>query len=242
MAMPGGAFIGDIGPAVRVIAVISPGYANLPQQRYPDFELPQPADTALRGPTEDRIVLNNGCLRLGTGAGPLVILGPEANSVFVDDAGWLAVGSLAGLRSLRVGEKGVIATSPLPAIPAMETPVHALRQQCGGNPDVVIVDNVVRTPVCDLTPAQAQANRAAMSANQRKVTDRMAEVRRDQIAACVAQGQSELACQRTIPPMPPPPMDLQESPFKGLAPGDMCLPQSEVPAGAWSPAPAFQPS
>lgn len=107
---------------------------------------------------------------------------------------------------------------------------------------MVIVDNVVRTPVCDLTPAQAQANRAAMSANQRKVTDRMAEVRRDQIAACVAQGQSELACQRTIPPMPPPPMDLQESPFKGLAPGDMCLPQSEVPAGAWSPAPAFQPS
>ncbi len=242
MAMPEGAFIGEVGPAVRVIAVISGGYANLPDERISIIDLPEPADTALRGPSEDRVVLTNGCLRLGTGAGPLLILGPRANAVFIDDAGWLTVGSLAGMGSLRVGETGIIATDAMPALPGIETAVHALRQQCGGNPDVVILDNVARTPVCDLTPAQAQANRAAMNENQREVTDRMAEVRRDQIAACVAQGQSEPTCARTIPPMPPPPMDLQDVPFKGRAPGDMCLPQSEVPTGAWSPVPATQPS
>ncbi len=100
----------------------------------------------------------------------------------------------------------------MPAIPGIETAVHALPQQCGGNPDVVILDNVMRNPVCDLTAAQAEANRAAMNANQREVTDRMARARLEQV------------------------------PFKGRAPGDMCLPQGEVPAGAWTPAPWSQPS
>jgi len=242
MGMPDGAFIGEVGPAVRVVAVISGGYANLPDERISIIDLPEPADTTLRGPSEDRIVLTNGCLRLGTGAGPLLVLGPRANAVFIDDAGWLTVGSLSGMESLRVGETGIIATDALPAIPGIETAVHALRLQCGGNPDAVILDNVARTPVCDLTAEQAEANRAAMKANQREVTDRMAQARREQLAACVAQGKSELTCARTIPPMPPPPIDMQQMPFQGRAPGDMCLPQGEVPAGAWAPAPRPQPS
>lgn len=81
-------------------------------------------------------------------------LAPGANAVFIDDAGWLTVGSLGGMESLRVGEAGIIATHPLPFHPAIATAVNALRQRCGGNPDVVIVDSVMRTPVCDLTPSR----------------------------------------------------------------------------------------
>lgn len=77
MAKPENAFIGEVGPAVRVVAVISAGYANLPGERGSIFDSPQPADSALHGPGEDRIGLTNGCLRLGTGAGPLVVLGPR---------------------------------------------------------------------------------------------------------------------------------------------------------------------
>lgn len=236
MALPHGAFIGEVGGAVRVVALISGGYANWPPDEHrAAFDLPEPADTFMRGPSEDRIVLTNGCLRLGTGAGPLVVLAPQANALFVDDAGWLTVGSLAGTESLRLGEIGVIATDPLPMTPSTLPVADALRRQCGGNPDIVVVANVMRTPVCDLTPAQAAENRAAMSANQREVTDRMSAMRHDQIASCVATGQSESQCQRTIPPMPPPPIDLQQIPHKGRAPGEMCLAQSEVPAEAWSP-------
>lgn len=236
MAMPNGAFIGEVGGAVRVVALISDNYANWsPDERRVALDLPEPADTALRGPSEDRVVLANGCLRLGTGAGPLVVLASQANALFVDDAGWLTVGGLAGMQSLRVGEVGVIATDPLPVTKSTLPMANALRRQCGGKSDIVVVANVMRTPVCDLTPAQVAQNRAAMNANQRDVTDRMTAMRRDQIASCVASGRSEPECQRSVPPMPPPPIDLQQIPHNGRAPGEMCLAQSEVPAGAWSP-------
>lgn len=236
MALPDGAFIGSVGGAVRAVALISGGYANgPPDERRAAFDLPEPADTAMRGPGEDRIVLTNGCLRLGTGTGPLAVLAPQANALFVDDAGWLTVGGLSGMQSLRLGEVGVVATETLPITSSTLPVADALRRQCGGNPDIIVVGNVMRRPVCDLTPAQVAENRAAMTANQRAVSDRMAVMRRDQIASCLATGQSESQCQRTIPRLPPPPIDLQRVPHKGRAPGEMCLAQSEVPAGAWLP-------
>ncbi|WP_066559303.1 hypothetical protein [Croceicoccus bisphenolivorans] len=242
-SLPAQAFIGEVGSAVRVVAVISEGYGQWsPDARIAVIDLPEPAETAMQGPEENRLVLSRGCLRLSNGDGPLVVLSPRANSVFIDDAGWLSVGSLSGMDSLRIGETGLIGTSALPASPAVEAGVNALRIQCGGNADVMVVDTLRRTPVCDLTPAQVAENRAAMNANQRAVTARMAGMRKEQIAPCLAQGRSEAECQASIPPMPPPPIDLARIPHKGRAPGEMCLPQSEVPAGKWTPDPVVNQS
>lgn len=233
LSLPGQAFIAEVGPALRVVPILSGNYPNwAPESR--TFDLPEPADTAWRGPQEGRVVLERGCLRLGP-AGPLAILGPRANAVFVDDAGWLVVGNLVGTESLRIGETGMVATAPLPDEPGVTGPLQALRTQCGGNPEAVVIERVFRTPVCDLTPAQVAENRAAMNANQRAISDRMAEVMRERLSPCLASGKSEAQCRREIPPMPPPPMDFSALPHQGLAPGDQCLPQSKVPAGAWRP-------
>lgn len=233
LSLPGEAFIAEVGPAVRVVPILSGNYTNWSPDRA-TVDLPEPAEAELRGPREGRLVLERGCLRLGP-AGPLAIFGSRANSVFLDDGGWLVVGNLVGTESLRVGEVGMIATAAIPASPSVNGPLKALRAQCGGNPEAVVIDHLYRIPVCDLTPAQVAENRAAMNANQRAISDRMAEAMRERITPCLASGKSEAQCRREIPPMPPPPMDFGALPHKGLAPGDQCLPQSEVPPEAWRP-------
>lgn len=236
LSLPAQAFIAEIGPAVRVVPVLDGNYTNWTPGGLDTRDFPGSADTGRRWPQEGRLVLERGCLRLGSG-GPLAILGPRSNAVFVDDDGWLVVGNFVGTESLRVGEPGMIATAPVPDIPGITQPLRALRMQCGGDPaSVVVVERVFRTPVCDLTPAQVAANRAAMNANQRAVADRMAEALHERMAPCLARGTNEAQCRREIPPMPPPPVDLSAVPHQGLAPGDQCLPQNELPPGAWRPA------
>ncbi|RVQ67684.1 hypothetical protein EKN06_07030 [Croceicoccus ponticola] len=239
MALPEQAIITDVAPAVRVVPLISGGYDQWQggDEQLRVFDLPEPADTELRGPKEGRIVLARGCLRLGNGAGQLVVLGPRANSVFVDDEGWLTVGGLSGMQSLRVGEPGMIGVNPLPNSPALQPALAALRIQCGGYEGIVVIDTIARTPVCDLTEEQAAQNRAALSVQQRELTDRMTQMRESQVSACMAQGKTRLSCQRSIPPMPPPPgmsPDQGQILHRGRAPGDMCIPQGQVPVGKWS--------
>lgn len=222
--------IGKVGDAVRVVAFADPGR----QEEYIviiDAGLSEPSRA---GPEETKLVLSRGCLRIGSVKGPLVVLGPRANGLYVDSEGWLAAGRF-GLQQLRVGEVGEIW---LDTLVEDEIALNALRLQCGGNRDVVQVGGLNRRPVCDLTEEQAAANRAALTEQQRMIRDRMAEQFETQVAACTAQGRSRLACERSIPPMPPPPLPYgaPEGPvYQGLGPGERCIPQGEVPPGAWKP-------
>lgn len=220
--------IGKVGDAVRVVAFADPGR---PEEHLVTIDIAS-SELGRTGPEETKLVLSRGCLRLGSVEGPLVLLGPRANGIYVDSEGWLAVGRF-GLQQLRVGEVGEIWIDP----PVEdETALKALRLQCSGNGDVVQISGVGRTPVCDLTAEQAAANRAALTEQQRIVRDRMAEAFEEQVAACMKQGRTRLACERSIPPMPPPPLPYgaPDGPvYQGLGPGERCIPQGELPPGAW---------
>ena len=221
--------IGKVGDAVRVVAFADPGR----QEEHLIIIDVAGSGPSRTGPEQTKLVLARGCLRLGSAKGPLVLLGPRANGVYVDSEGWLAVGRF-GLQQLRVGEVGEIWIDP----PVEdETALNALRLQCGGNGDVVQISGISRKPVCDLTAEQAAANRAALTEQQRMVRDRMAEAFEEQVAVCMKQGRTRLACERSIPPMPPPPMPYgaPDGPvYQGLGPGERCVPQEDLPPGVWA--------
>jgi len=226
----GEALLSNVGDAVRVVAIVDPG---MMAERVVTVDA---AETDLRfaGPQEAKLVLSRGCLRLGSVEGPLVILSQRAAGLFLDPEDWLTVGNY-GPNQLRVGEVGeILIEQPV----ADEAPLRALRLQCGGNGEVVQVGALHRMPVCDLTAQQAATNRAALTLRQRAISDRMVASRQKRISACMTDGSSRIACERRTPPMPPAPLPPGEftgdPPFSGLAPGDMCLPQEDVPAGAWT--------
>ncbi|AKM11164.1 hypothetical protein AB433_16210 [Croceicoccus naphthovorans] len=232
MGSEASAFIGNVGSVVRVIALAVPGYDRWNSQDEERVVTGGQEGSMIKPePLADRVILSNGCLRLGAADGPLVILTPRVNAIFIDDAGWLTVGGLAGMHSLRVGETGVVRGDPVQHNdPALE----ALRLQCGGGAGVFVTD-IQRPPVCDITAAQAEENRSVMTENQRQIEMTMRAGREEQIANCMAMGESRIRCQNTIPPMPPAPGMSMEVPHPGLGPGNMCIPQEDLPLGAWTP-------
>lgn len=189
-------FIGGVGGALRVLPV-----------EYPPVIMGTFDESSVDPVTTEtgKLVLADGCLRLDSRGGPLVVLDHRIAGAYRDDEGWLTIGPIGnGNNALRAGETGEIGTAP-----ALSSPVLAsLRTRCGGG-DVVTVHFMRRRPTCDLTRAeeiaQWRAQRAEFARARAEAEARTAEL----LAACRGQGKAPAYCERTVrvppPPAPPPP-------------------------------------